>query len=94
MLVKLVGLGMQGYFQDSYNTFDCLIVVVGFVEIAVENKGLTALRTFRLARLFKVCTPSLVASQSLAGHRDACARESKLGVCSTPTRALPAHACR
>ena len=52
--VKMGGLSPRHYFRDAFNSFDFLIVVVSFLEIAIRIKGLTALRCFRLARVFKM----------------------------------------
>ena len=54
LVVKMIGLRPYGYFSDPFNTFDFIIVVVSFVEILINIKGLTALRCFRLARVFKM----------------------------------------
>jgi hypothetical protein len=53
MVIKLLGLGTL-YFKDTFNLFDGFIVIVSFVEVAVKVKGMTALRMFRLARIFKM----------------------------------------
>ena len=42
------------YIADPFNNFDAVIVAMSFVEMAVKSKGLTALRMFRLARIFKM----------------------------------------
>jgi Ion transport protein len=61
MLVKLVGLGVRGYFQDTYNIFDCVIVCTSITDLLIsvlisrKTAGvITALRSFRLLRLFKL----------------------------------------
>ena len=62
MILKLVGLGLKGYFKDSFNTFDCFIVLVSCVDIGLTYSNLsstssgaiTALRAFRLLRVFKL----------------------------------------
>lgn len=62
MLVKLAGLGFRGYFKDSFNTFDCVIVVVSiidtvltFASFKIEATGaISAMRAFRLLRIFKL----------------------------------------
>jgi len=35
MIVKLIGMGLRGYVEDSYNVFDALIVMIGFVDVFV-----------------------------------------------------------
>ena len=61
MVVKLLGLGVKNYFKDPFNAFDCLIVLtsaldVGFTtaKIKESGSGITALRAFRLLRIFKL----------------------------------------
>jgi len=62
MLVKLTGLGFRGYFKDSFNTFDCVIVIVSIVDTVltftsfkIEATGaISAMRAFRLLRIFKL----------------------------------------
>lgn len=61
MLLKLLGLGLIGYFTDPYNIFDCVIVVSSAVDLIVslvvqrESSSLViAIRAFRLMRLFKL----------------------------------------
>lgn len=54
MVIKLLGIGLSRYVSDSFNIFDAVIVAMSFVEMAVKSKGLTALRMFRLARIFKM----------------------------------------
>ncbi|CAM9577398.1 unnamed protein product, partial [Choristocarpus tenellus] len=67
MLLKLVALGVREYAQDNFNLFDGFIVVVGLVETiisppailtgdtgAVSGGGISALRSFRLFRVFKL----------------------------------------
>ncbi len=64
MVVKLLGLGFRAYFRDKFNTFDCVIVIISTVDIAITYSGLqtegggsgaiSALRAFRLLRVFKL----------------------------------------
>jgi hypothetical protein len=53
-VIKLIGLRPYYYFIDSFNCFDFVIVVVSFIELSFNLKGMTALRCFRLMRLFKM----------------------------------------
>mmetsp|Transcript_2583 Transcript_2583/g.3505 ORF Transcript_2583/g.3505 Transcript_2583/m.3505 type:complete len:1818 (-) Transcript_2583:287-5740(-) len=53
-VVKLIGLRPKYYFKDAFNCFDFFIVIVSFIETSFKVKGMTALRCFRLARLFKM----------------------------------------
>ena len=57
----MLGLGLAGYFSVKFNIFDCVIVAFSLVEIGFEiassdalGAGLSALRTFRLMRVFKL----------------------------------------
>ena len=55
MCLKLFGLGVNKYCEDSMNLFDAVIVVSSIVEIAMGGGGaLSVLRTFRLMRIFKL----------------------------------------
>lgn len=60
MIAKLLGDGPRRYFNDTFNQFDAAVVILSFVDIAVTYTlgdaagGLAALRTFRLARVFKL----------------------------------------
>lgn len=62
MVLKIIGLGFKGYFTELFNIFDCCVVILSLVDMsltfALENKssggGLTALRAFRLLRVFKI----------------------------------------
>eukprot|EP00347_Sterkiella_histriomuscorum_P013361 403365010 len=61
MLIKMIGLGLKSYFIDPFNSFDCLIVLSSVIDLFVSyllsssNGGaFTALRAFRLLRIFKL----------------------------------------
>jgi Ion transport protein len=62
MVIKLLGYGLKGYFMDSFNIFDCVIVISTIVDICISfisggdigGSALTALRAFRLLRVFKL----------------------------------------
>jgi len=60
-IIKITGLGLREYMRDQMNTFDGLVVVFSFVEIAINatsknggNNSLSVLRSFRLLRVFKL----------------------------------------
>lgn len=53
MLLKIVALGILGYFGDLYNVFDATIVVAGLVEIAYQDSSLSVARAFRLLRVIR-----------------------------------------
>jgi hypothetical protein len=60
MILGMVGLGMEDYFSDNMNTFDCVLVTYSFIELLLVwggismSGGLDALRGLRLLRLFKL----------------------------------------
>ena len=61
MILKLLGLGFRHYFRDPFNAFDCFIVSTSFADLVLSNvsagsniNAVTAMRTFRLVRLFKL----------------------------------------
>ena len=66
MIVKLLGLGVKQYVKDGFNTFDAVVVVASWAELAFApprfitgsnesgESALSALRTFRLFRVFKL----------------------------------------
>lgn len=54
---KLKGLGVEKFRQDSFNTFDSAIVFVSLIELMIGGEGgggISALRSFRIMRLFKL----------------------------------------
>lgn len=61
MVLKHVAVGCKRYWDDSFNTFDGVIVIVSVVEILVvaitganAGGGVSALRALRLLRVLKV----------------------------------------
>ena len=61
MFIKIIGLGFKGYFIDPYNVFDSFIVGTSLVDLLISSlmsrktgAVITALRSFRLLRLFKL----------------------------------------
>ena len=61
VVLKVVGLGFRHYFSDEFNIFDCFIALVALFDLVVSSStenvnidAITALRTFRLLRLFKL----------------------------------------
>lgn len=52
---KIAGLTLEGYLADNFNRFDCVIVIISLIELSVQSGGgVSALRTFRLMRVFKL----------------------------------------
>jgi hypothetical protein len=59
--MKLLGLGIKGYFLDAFNILDCAIVVGSAIDIIISNSiernndsFVTAMRAFRVISLFKL----------------------------------------
>ncbi|XP_061173087.1 sodium channel protein para-like isoform X2 [Saccostrea echinata] len=53
--LKLIALSPPTYFRDGWNIFDFFIVVLSFLEMALDGvSGLSVLRSFRLLRVFKL----------------------------------------
>ncbi|XP_063429093.1 sodium channel protein para-like isoform X4 [Mytilus trossulus] len=53
--LKIIALNPMEYLKDRWNCFDIVIVILSFVELALEGvKGLSVLRSFRLLRVFKL----------------------------------------
>lgn len=62
--LKMIGLGVFGYFKDGWNRFDFIIVVFGLCELGLEGvQGLSLLRSLRL-----VCFQSSLASLPKITH--------------------------
>ena len=62
MVLRILGVGFRGYARDRFNLFDAFLVIVGIIEI-ILNQGLqissglgaiTVFRSFRLFRIFKL----------------------------------------
>ena len=60
MLIKLLGLGLQTYLKDRFNIFDAVIVLISTIDLVLlfalssTTGALSALRGFRLLRVFKL----------------------------------------
>ena len=61
LTIKVLGLGVRGYFSDSYNVFDSIVVSASITDLIVQNVSkhenltvITTFRAFRLLRLFKL----------------------------------------
>ena len=59
MALKLGGVGINGYTSDPVNTFDGLIVITSMADILISptpgaGSGVSALRAFRLLRVFRL----------------------------------------
>ena len=54
---KIKGLGMNEFGKDGFNAFDSIIVLISLIELLVtpdRGGGISALRSFRIMRLFKL----------------------------------------
>jgi len=66
MILKLQVLGIEDYVRDGFNLFDGVLVIISVFDMALEqllesNTGagvITAFRTLRLLRIFKMATKS------------------------------------
>lgn len=54
MILKMVGMGLSGYFSEGFNQFDCIIVMMSIVDIVVTasseasgSSGVSSLRGMR-----------------------------------------------
>ena len=62
MVIKLIGLGIKSYASDSFNLFDCAVVIISLIENIIDWLGISfggggaisALRAIRLLRVFKL----------------------------------------
>ncbi|KAM4688015.1 sodium channel protein type 5 subunit alpha-like isoform 1-T1 [Discoglossus pictus] len=55
MVFKIIALDPYYYFQQGWNIFDSIIVMLSLMDVAISTKGsLSVLRTFRLLRVFKL----------------------------------------
>ena len=56
MILKISGYGFKSYASDSFNLFDCFVVMMSFVDIATSgsNSNLAIIKAFRLLRIFKL----------------------------------------
>jgi len=56
LVIKMVALGTAGYWEDTYNKFDLFVVLMSYIELIGAGIGgsYTALRAFRLMRIFKI----------------------------------------
>lgn len=60
MIIKLIGLGFKEYIRDTFNVFDCLLVILSVIDFVlswipeVNSSGSDALFAFRGIRLLRV----------------------------------------
>eukprot|EP00808_Paulinella_micropora_P023985 g29760.t1 len=64
MILKMIAYGLRGYFEESLNRFDFVIVIMSVVEIPLAYSGVSmgggfsALRSLRVLRVFKLSRSS------------------------------------
>jgi Ion transport protein len=56
MLIKMFGKGLFEYFSENFNTFDCFVVLMSYLDILLSqsNTNLGIIKAFRLLRIFKL----------------------------------------
>lgn len=63
MVIKMIGNGPIIYFQNSFNIFDFIVIVISTIDLVINNinlggsvqlQAIRALRVFRLLRMFKL----------------------------------------
>jgi len=68
MVLKVFAFGIKNYVRDEYNLFDGILVGISLVDFTIESVSvsskssnlsvITAFRTFRLLRIFKLASKS------------------------------------
>ena len=55
-ILKLYGLGIGEYFEDNFNTFDLIVVIISLIDIIVirGSANVSVFRTFRVLRVLKL----------------------------------------
>jgi Ion transport protein len=73
MISKIIGYGPKAYAEDSFNLFDCFVVIMSYVDVATSGTGsnLAIIKAFRLLRIFKLfkdwdAIKTLIATLSLS----------------------------
>lgn len=56
MFIKMFGKGLFKYFDDNFNTFDCFVVLMSYLDIGLSQTkaNLGMIKAFRLLRIFKL----------------------------------------
>lgn len=55
LVIKVIGLGIKGYFRDHMNTLDMIIVTLSLIDYFLsESRAFNALRALRIIRLLRV----------------------------------------
>ena len=59
-ILKIIGLGLEGYFRDSGNIYDLVVVVASIISTVISIVGsskfgaaITFMRALKISRLFK-----------------------------------------
>ena len=62
-LIRILGLGLKHFFNDSYNLFDSAIEIIGLIDVVInfsfmeanyDSKAVVFFRASRVLRIFKV----------------------------------------
>jgi len=53
VVLKVIGLGILGYFRDKFNIFDCFIVTISLIEWIVMSNNTTSFSAFRALSFFR-----------------------------------------
>ena len=54
VVIKMIGLGLTRYIKNVENLFDCFVVTMSWVELALGAEGGSSLGALRAVRLFRV----------------------------------------
>ena len=58
VIFKMIGLGVRCFFQEKFNQFDLVIVIISLLEMEMDNSEgqgvFSAMRAFRLFKIFKL----------------------------------------
>eukprot|EP00997_Jenningsia_sp_PLL12_P005531 NODE_214_length_2144_cov_113.600000_g183_i0.p1 GENE.NODE_214_length_2144_cov_113.600000_g183_i0~~NODE_214_length_2144_cov_113.600000_g183_i0.p1 ORF type:complete len:701 (-),score=216.14 NODE_214_length_2144_cov_113.600000_g183_i0:42-2048(-) len=53
-LLKLLGLGPRAYFEETWNVFDLVVVVVSLLSLPFDGPSASGVRMLRIARVFRL----------------------------------------
>ncbi|XP_063070137.1 sodium channel, voltage-gated, type I-like, alpha [Engraulis encrasicolus] len=54
MVLKIIAMDPFYYFQERWNIFDSVIVILSLIELGMTTSSMSILRSFRLLRIFKL----------------------------------------
>jgi hypothetical protein len=76
MVVKLIGLGIKSYASDSFNLFDCAVVVISLVENIIDWLGISFSGGGAISALRAIRLSESSSSQGLGLPSESCSRRS------------------